>query len=69
MQSRLVDIVQEHCLSQVIDIPTRQERTLDILLTNNPTSVTRVKSMPPTGRADNDIIYMTSKQKGPPVTA
>ena len=46
VQSHLVDIV-EHGLSQVIDIPTRQERTLDILLTNNPTPVTRVKSMSP----------------------
>ena len=46
VQSHLVDIVQEYCLSQVIDIPTRQERTLDILLTNNATPATRVKSMP-----------------------
>ena len=54
-QSHLVDIVQEHCLSQVIDIPTGQERALDILLTNNPTPVTRVRSMPPVGRADHGI--------------
>ena len=58
VQSHLVDIVQEHCLSQVIDIPTRQERTLDILLTNNPTPVTRVKSMPSVGRADHDIVLV-----------
>ena len=58
VQSRLVDIVQEHCLSQVIDIPTRQEMTLDILLTNNPTLVIRVKSMPPIGRADHDIVLV-----------
>ena len=58
MQSRLVDIVQEHCLSQVIDIPTRQERTLDILLTKNPTPVTRINGMPPNGRADHDIVLV-----------
>ena len=39
------DIVQEHCLSQVIDISTRQERTLDTLLESNPTPVRIVRSM------------------------
>ena len=58
VQSQLVDIAQEHCLSQVVDIPTRQERTLDILLTNNPTPVTRIKGMPPIGRADHDIVLV-----------
>ena len=58
VQSHLVEIDQEHCLSQVVDIPTRQEKTLDILLTNNPTPVTRVKSMPPIGRADHDIVLV-----------
>ena len=52
VQNQLIDIVKEHCLSQVVDIPTRQGRTLDILLTNNPTQVVRVKGMPPTGRAE-----------------
>ena len=55
VQSHLVYIVQEHCLSQVTDIP-KQERSLDILLTNNPTPVTRVKSI--TERADHDIVFM-----------
>ena len=58
VQSQLIDIVQEHCLSQVVDIRTRQERILDILLTNNPTPVTRVKGMPATGRADHDIVLV-----------
>ena len=31
-QTQLVDIIKEHCLSQVtcIDIPTRQNKTLDL---------------------------------------
>ena len=58
VQNQLIDIVQEHCLSQVVDIPTRQERTLDILLTKNPTQVTRVKRIPPIGRADHNIVLV-----------
>ena len=45
VHTHLVDVVHENCLPQVIDIPSRQDRTLDILLTNNPTTVTRVKSL------------------------
>ena len=70
VQTHLVDIVQEHCLSQIIDIPTRQGRTLYIILTNNATPVTRVKSMPPIGRVDHDTVLVEydgpvcSKQTG-----
>lgn len=57
-QKQLVDIALEHCLTQVVDIPTRQDRTLDILLTNNPTPVNRIRGMPPIGKADHDIVYV-----------
>lgn len=57
MQLQLVDIVKEHCLAQVVNIPTRQEKTLDLLLTNSPSPVNRVKGMPPIGKAD--ILNMT----------
>ncbi len=57
-QRQLVDIVLEHSLSQVITIPTRQDKTLDILLTNNPAPVTRVKGMPPIGKSDHDIVFL-----------
>ena len=52
------DIVKEHCLSQVVNIPTRQEKTLDLLLTNSPSPVNRVKGMPPIGKADHDIVHI-----------
>ena len=57
-QLQLVDIVKEHCLSQVVNIPTRQEKTLDLLLTNSPSPVNRVKGMPPIGKADHDIVHI-----------
>ena len=48
----------EHCLTQVVDIPTRNDKTLDLLFTNFPSPVNRVKVMPPIGKADHDIVYV-----------
>ena len=33
-------------------------KTLDLLLTNSPSPVNRVKGMPPIGKADHDIVYV-----------
>ena len=46
-QRQLLDIIGEHCLTQVVNIPTRNDKTLDLLFTNAPSSVNRVKGMPP----------------------
>ena len=53
-----MDIIGEHCLTQVVDIPTRNDKTLDLLFTNFPSPVNRVKGMPPIGKADHDIVYV-----------
>ena len=58
VQSQLLEIVQDHCLSQVVNIHTREDKTLDLLLTNSPSPVNRVKGMPPIGKADHDIVYV-----------
>ena len=58
VQSQLLEIAQEHCLAQVVNIHTRADKTLDLLLTNSPSPVNRVKGMPPIGKADHDIVYV-----------
>ena len=58
VQSQLLEIAQEHCLAQVVYIHTREDKTLDLLLTNFPSPVNRVKWMPPIGKADHDIVYV-----------
>ena len=58
IQSQLLEIAQEHCLAQVVNIHTRVDKTLDLLLTNSPSPVNRVKGMPPIGKADHDIVYV-----------
>ena len=58
IQCQLLEIAQDHCLSQVVNIHTRNDKTLDLLLTNSPSPVNRVKGMPPIGKADHDIVYV-----------
>ena len=58
VQSQLLEIAREHCLAQVVNIHTRADKTLDLLLTNSPSPVNRVKGMPPIGKADHDIVYV-----------
>ena len=45
-QQQLLDIIGEHCLTQVVDKPTRNDKTLDLLFTNFPSPLNRVKGMP-----------------------
>ena len=56
VQSQLLEIVQDHCLSQVVNFHTREDKTLDLLLTNSPSPVKRVNGMPPIGKAGHDIV-------------
>ena len=58
VQNQLLEIAKDHCLSQVVNIHTREDKTLDLLLTNSPSPVNRVKGMPPIGKADHDIVYV-----------
>ena len=57
-QQQLLDIIGEHCLTQVVDILTGNDKTLDLLFTNFPSPVNRVKGMPPIDKADHDIVYV-----------
>ena len=52
------DIIGEHCLTQVVDIPTHNDKTLDLLFSNFLSPVNRVKGMHPIGKADHDIVYV-----------
>ena len=44
-QQQLLDIIGEHCLTQFVNIPTHNDTTLDLLFTNAPSPVNRVKGM------------------------
>ena len=58
LKSQFCNYIGEHCLTQVVDIPKRNDKTLDLLFTNFQSPVNRVKGMPPIGKADHDIVYV-----------
>ena len=53
----LLDILNDHSLTQVVTIPTRQDKILDLILTNYPSIVDKLETMPPIGESDHDIVY------------
>ena len=46
-QHQLLDIIGEHCLTKVVNIPMHNDKTVDLLFTNVPSPVNRVKEMLP----------------------
>ena len=62
-QQQLLDIIDEHCLTQIVNIPTLLDKTLDLLFTNVPSPANRVKGMPPIGKAEYDIVYIECEIK------
>ena len=66
-----LDIAQELGLEEMVDFPTRQENTLDLVLTSHPGFKIRCKPLLPVGpKSDHDIVlFDTSHQPyrpGPP---
>jgi len=44
---QLLDIIHDSNLHQVVDIPTRNDRILDLVLINNPTRINKISTLPP----------------------
>jgi hypothetical protein len=55
LHQNLLDILNDHNLTQVIDKSTRNDRTLDLLCMSNPSFINRIETLPPMG--DHDIIF------------
>ncbi|KAL8614267.1 hypothetical protein ACOMHN_007605 [Nucella lapillus] len=63
--SRVTGVKQlpEVCFTRVqqVDFPTRQKKTLDLILTTHPSLKTRCKALPSVGNSDHDVVlYDTS---------
>ena len=65
----LLDIINDHSLTQTVNVPTRQDKILDFFLTNYPSIVNNLETMPPIGESDHDIVFsecVTSLRRGQP---
>ncbi len=58
LHNQLLDIIDDHNLHQTVDKPTRKDRTLDLFLVTNPSSVNKITTLPPIEKADHDIVYI-----------
>lgn len=52
---KFTDILDDNGLVQLVEEPTRGLNTLDLLVTNNPSRFTRIKTIP--GISDHDIVF------------
>ena len=51
------DLINDTNLHQIVNIPTRNDRILDLIMVNNPTYINKVTTLPPIGSSDHDIVY------------
>ena len=54
----LLDLIADHFLTQIVDKPTRNDKTLDLIITNYPSIVDNLETIPPIGEADHDILSL-----------
>ena len=58
-QQQIFDIIGEHCLTQVVNIITRNDKTFDLFFTKAPSPVNRVKGCPRSAKLITTL-YMLS---------
>jgi len=52
---KFIDIIDDNNLTQIVDVPTRLDNTLDLIATNRPNQINRTHTLP--GIGDHDIVY------------
>jgi hypothetical protein len=55
LHTDFMDVLNNNALTQLVEEPTRQQNTLDLILTNHPGKVIRTDTIP--GISDYDIVY------------
>ncbi|XP_019615685.1 PREDICTED: uncharacterized protein LOC109463354, partial [Branchiostoma belcheri] len=55
LHNMFIDILGDHGLEQLVDMPTRGENILDLIVTNNPQLIPRVEVLP--GLSDHDAVF------------
>ena len=54
----ILDIIDEYNLHQLVNVPTRKEQTLDLILVTNPSIINKVHTLPPLRLSDHDVVYI-----------
>ena len=59
---KLLDIIDENNLHQIVNVPTRKERILDLILVTNPSNINKVNTLPPLAVLGLVTMMFTQKQ-------
>ena len=54
----LLDLIADHSLTQIVDKPARKDNTLDLIITNYPSIVDNLETIPLIGEADHNILSL-----------
>ena len=54
---KLIDVSLDHNLKQVVDKPTGEDKILDLLFTNNKSSLQKIEILPGIGKSDHEIVF------------
>ena len=54
----ILNLIANNSLTQIVDKPTRNDKTLDLIITNYPSIVDNLETIPPVGEADHDILSL-----------
>ena len=61
LSKTILDLVNDNDLEQIVDFPTRKDKTLDLIMTTHPSFKSRCKPLLSLGNSDHDIVlYDTS---------
>ena len=53
-----LDIASDNGIEHIVDFPTRNENTLDLIFTSHPSYKQRCKPIPAIGNSDHDIVLL-----------
>ena len=58
LNHRLIYLAEDLSLDQMVNFNTRKDNTLDLFFTSHPSLLEKLKSLPPLGKSDHDIVLI-----------
>ena len=52
----ILDTTKDNVFEQIVEFPTREDKTPDLILTTHPSPTARCKPLPSLGRSDHDVV-------------
>ena len=66
LSKSILDLVNDNDLEQIVDFPTRKDKTLGLIMTTHPSFKSRCKPLPSLVNTDHDIVLYDTSLTPPP---